>query len=162
MLLSCGPLFASLLAFLASPGGPIPGVVGGCPVDGSRYVILPPGDLVTWREGLHISEYPLTRADIEQAECMLIERVEVVNAGLALEGGGEHIEPGDYFRQYCVVRDKDGHRILFLNAFCSLPDPKGSWQRAWVEVDNGGACYFQVLFDLTTGQVVEFSVNGEA
>lgn len=128
-------------------------------MDRSRYVVLPPGEQVLWREGLHLSEYPLAQADIEQAECLLLGRVDEVNTGLASEGNGEYIDLAAYHRQYCVLRDKEGHRVLFMNAFCSGgPD----WQRAWVEVDDGGACYFQVLFDLTTGQVLEFNINGDA
>lgn len=129
-------------------------------MDKSRYVVLPLGEQVLWRDGLKLSEYPLTHADIEQAECLLIAHVDVVNAGLAEEGTGEHIEPAENHRQYCVLRDAEGHRIVFLNAFCRLPASHVPWQRTWVEVEDGGACYFQVLFDLTTSTVLEFTMNG--
>ena len=39
-------------------------------MDKSRYVVLPLGEQVLWRDGLKLSEYPLTHADIEQAECL--------------------------------------------------------------------------------------------
>ena len=74
----------------------------------------------------------------------------------------EEIEPSDYFRQYCVLRDGEGHRIVFLNAICAQAAAKAPWQQSWIEVEDGGPCYFQALFDLTTGRVLEFNVNGEA
>ena len=147
------------LALLSLSMTPLP---GGCPVDTSRYAVLPPGEHVTWREGLNLSEYPLAQADVEEAECLLIARVEAVNADMAINGGGEHIEPADYYRQYCVLRNEEGHRIVFMNAFCRLPAAHIPWQQVWVEVDDGGTCYFQALFDLTTGQVLEFNINGDA
>lgn len=162
MLSSGGLLFASLLRLASVDPSSDPLAPVGCPVDKSRLVILPPGEQVTWREGLSASEYPLTQADIERAECLLIPQVDSWNAELAIGGGGEHIEAADYFRQYCVLRDREGHRIVFLNAFCSPAAARGTWQQTWVEVEDGGACYFQALFDLTAGRILEFSVNGEA
>jgi hypothetical protein len=144
------------IAFLGSAGPP-----GGCPVEPSRYAVLAPGDVVTWREGLSASEYPLATADIENAECLLLRQVDAWNAEMALDGG-DHIEPADYYRQYCVLRDKEGHRILYLNAFCAAPAAHVLWRDVWLENKDGGSCYFQVLFDLTTGRVLEFNVNGEA
>lgn len=154
-------VIASLLGAPGVAGLAGPAAPGGCALDRSRCAILPPGDPTSWREDLRTSEYPLTTADLEQAECLLIERAEVVNAGLEQEGAGEHIEVGEYYRQYCVLRDQEGHRILFLNAFCSRPSTD-AWRSAWVQVEDGGACYFQALFDLTSGTVLEFIVNGEA
>lgn len=162
MLSSGGLLFASLLSLVSVDPPSDPLAPGGCPVDKSRLVILPPGEQVTWREGLSVSEYPLTHADIELAECLLIPQVDSWNDEMAINDGGEHIGANDYFRQYCVLRDKEGHRIVFLNAFCSPGAAHATWRKIWVEVQDGGACYFQALFDLTAGHVLEFSVNGEA
>lgn len=135
---------------------------GGCPVDQTHLVILPPGEQVTWRDGLRTSEYPLSQSDIERAECLLIDQVISWNKDMAGIEGGEYIDASEYFRQYCVLRDGEGHRIVFLNAICARGAAQASWQHAWVEVEDGGACYFQALFDLTTGRLVEFNVNGEA
>lgn len=154
MLSLCGLLLASLCSFGSAPGG--------CPVDASKLVVLPPGDQVTWRQGLSVSEYPLAQSDIEAAECLLLPQVEAWNKEMAEGGSGDHIEPSDYFRQYCVMRDGEGHRVVFLNAFCPQAASKALWKQNWVEVDDGGSCYFQSLIDLTTGRVVEFNVNGEA
>ena len=139
--------------------GPAP---GGCPVDPSKLVVLPPGDQVTWRQGLSTSEYPLAQSDIEVAECLLLPQVEGWNKEMIEGGSGEHIDLLDYFRQYCVLRDGEGHRIVFLNAICAPAASKAPWQQGWIEVEDGGSCYFQALFDLSAGRVVEFNVNGEA
>ena len=157
MLQLCGWMLAALCAT-----GPVPTATGGCEVDQTHLVILPPGEQVTWREGLRTSEYPLSQSDIERAECLLIDQVNSWNKDVVGTEGGEIIEPSEYFRQYCVLRDGEGHRIVFLNAICAHAAAQASWQNAWVEVEDGGACYFQALFDLTTGRVLEFNVNGEA
>lgn len=130
---------------------------GNCAVDPDHLVILPPGEQVTWREGLRTSEYPLAQSDIERAECLLIDQAR----SWSTEMDEEAIEPSDYVRQYCVMRDGEGHRIVFLNAICAQAAAKAPWQQSWLEVEDGGACYFQALFDLTTGRVLEFNVNGE-
>ncbi len=158
MLPSCGLMLLAICANLAtwSPSD-IGSSAGNCVVDPAHLVILPPGEQVTWREGLRTSEYPLTQSDIERAECLLIDQAASWNE----EMDAERIEPSDYFRQYCVLRDGEGHRIVFLNAICAQAAAQAPWQQSWIEVEDGGSCYFQALFDLTTGRVVEFNVNGE-
>lgn len=154
-------MFATLC--VSAPASlPTDDAAGGCEVDPAHLVIMPPGAQVTWREGLRTSEYPLTQVDIERAECLLIDQVASWNNDVAGAEGSAFIEAAEYFRQYCVMRDGEGHRIVFLNAICGHAAAQASWQSAWVEVEDGGACYFQALFDLTTGRVLEFNVNGEA
>lgn len=62
----------------------------------------------------------------------------------------------DYKRQYVGVVWK-GQRVVFGNFFCS------SWQAAVhtpVMVDDGGPCFFNVLFDPRTGSFSQLFVNG--
>jgi hypothetical protein len=65
----------------------------------------------------------------------------------------------EYKRQYVGVRAGD-RRVIFANFFCNAHGI--DWQRDWVEVADGGACYFEVSYDIATGEFFGLSVNGEA
>jgi len=67
---------------------------------------------------------------------------------------------GEYARQYLgVERDRDGARLVYVNAFCDDAgrDPKAQV----VSVDDGGTCFWQALVD-ANGTVLELRINGEA
>ncbi len=58
--------------------------------------------------------------------------------------------------------DAHGDTLVEYRTFLASLDglrPDG-WRRHWIQVNDGGDAYFQVLFDLTTNRVIEFSVNG--
>jgi hypothetical protein len=67
-----------------------------------------------------------------------------------------------YKRQY-LGYTIDGRRFIYANAFCV-----DHWQRdpAWparlVEVDDGGACYFSLHYDIEGDRIDRLSINGEA
>ncbi len=61
-----------------------------------------------------------------------------------------------YKRQY-VGLTAAGKKKLYINAFCS--DEPG-WLSAPVSVDDGGDCYFQIVYDVESGRFLELSVNG--
>ena len=51
----------------------------------------------------------------------------------------------------------NGRSTLFANFFCS--EEKG-WQDHAVVVDDGGDCFFQIVFDLATGGFEQLMING--
>jgi hypothetical protein len=69
-----------------------------------------------------------------------------------------------FFRQYAGERTQSGKRLIHINAMCSRPtdfpgiplDHSSSW---WI-VNDGGDCYFQAIADLSSRQVIRFSVSG--
>lgn len=63
------------------------------------------------------------------------------------------------FRQYAGFIE-DGERKIYINAFCD--DPGMDWKREVVFVLDGGDCYWQAIFNVTTGEVEMLIVNGEA
>ena len=67
-----------------------------------------------------------------------------------------------YYRQYAGIV-QDGRHLIYANFFCPqyLDRVAVDWQREWIQVDDGGACFFQVLFEPSTGEYVQLSVNGE-
>jgi hypothetical protein len=67
--------------------------------------------------------------------------------------------PG-YKRQYVGVRRR-GRAVIYANFFCEA-SPNVDWHREPVDVDDGGDCYFQVEYDVTTGRFDNLAVNGGA
>jgi hypothetical protein len=49
--------------------------------------------------------------------------------------------------------------VLFLNGLC---EPTTNWQRAWIRVDDGGACYFTATIDPHTGTFRSLVFHPEA
>jgi hypothetical protein len=64
-----------------------------------------------------------------------------------------------YKRQYVGLL-KNKQRLIWGKFFCSALGT--NWRREPIDVDDGGDCYFQVLFNVDTGQFSELMVNGEA
>jgi hypothetical protein len=65
-----------------------------------------------------------------------------------------------YHRQYAGFVTEDGHRQIMVNFFCGAYT--GSWQTQPVAVLDGGACFFRITYDLTTGNFSDLRINGEA
>jgi hypothetical protein len=54
-----------------------------------------------------------------------------------------------------------GKRYLFANFFCEGGASDEQWRESLVMVRDGGTCYFQVWFDVETGEYTHLSINGE-
>ncbi|HEV8200276.1 MAG TPA: hypothetical protein VGS03_09665 [Candidatus Polarisedimenticolia bacterium] len=65
-----------------------------------------------------------------------------------------------FVRQYTgfVV---DAHRKIHMNFLCWKPETPG-WRCSQVAVLDGGDCYFQVDYDMTSGEYENLQVNGMA
>ncbi|MGH2534945.1 MAG: hypothetical protein ACRDJW_22015 [Thermomicrobiales bacterium] len=69
-------------------------------------------------------------------------------------------ELDSYRRQYAGFVADDGRRLILVNAFCT--DTGLDWRSQPVAVADGGACFFQLTYDPTTGDFSDLDVNGEA
>jgi hypothetical protein len=76
-------------------------------------------------------------------------------------------------RQYISYLNKYGERIVWVNAFCKVPDiliedslggakfQPMDWRKETVLIDDGGSCFWNILINLDTGQS-ELIFNGQA
>ena len=81
----------------------------------------------------------------------------------ATNPSGEQVTVDDlaeYVRQYTGV-EGDGHRQLIVAALCD-PDAFPEWQSQWIEVMDGGACFWDATMDLASGEIIRFSFHGSA
>ena len=65
----------------------------------------------------------------------------------------------DYIRQY-VGFSRGDHALFYVNAFC--PVDFIDWHSQPVMVDDGGPCFFRVVFDPLDGTFFELMINGLA
>lgn len=93
--------------------------------------------------------------------------VKAMEAGLPayLESAGEDAFWGEhvwakldvYRRQYggVLIDDQPMIYTFFFRTNLDL-----NWQQQWLEVDDGGASFFGVLYNVSTGEFLDLSVNG--
>ena len=65
-----------------------------------------------------------------------------------------------YKRQYVAMMNKEGEKIVWVNAFCD--DWDQNWRKELMFVLDGGNCYFNLKINLTTRTCFDLWVNGEA
>jgi hypothetical protein len=77
--------------------------------------------------------------------------------------GSQIPHPEKYFRQYAGIV-LGGHKIIYVNALCETAGNKYEtyWRERFVQVFDGGDCYWSVRYDPETGRFSELMVNGVA
>ena len=79
----------------------------------------------------------------------------------------------EYFRQYICYTDEKNQKIIRINAFCrNRPTPieingefvwkPYDWKNKLLVVNDGGDCYWTAIINLSSKELIELTVNGEA
>jgi len=55
-----------------------------------------------------------------------------------------------------------GKRYVFVNAFCDKTQNHSALQNKWVEVMDGGACYFSAKYEPESKRLFDIELNGVA
>jgi hypothetical protein len=53
----------------------------------------------------------------------------------------------------------DGQQMIYSNYFCMEFE---DWQTEFVFVLDGGDCFFQAVYDVVSGEIINLSINGDA
>jgi hypothetical protein len=117
------------------------------------WLELPDGTLVE-----DVDSFRPTEEDVRRFE----ERLPAA-LGTATNASGEAVTVDDldgYVRQYTGV-EGGGARHLVVAALCR-PDDLPEWESSWIEVSDGGACFWDATMDLETGEILRLSFHGEA
>jgi hypothetical protein len=64
-----------------------------------------------------------------------------------------------YHRQYTGFATQDGAKKIHMNFFCGAPP--ATWKKELVRVRGGGSCYFNLDFDLASGNFENLVINGD-
>jgi nitrite reductase/ring-hydroxylating ferredoxin subunit len=62
------------------------------------------------------------------------------------------------FRQYVGIVE-DGDRKIVINSMCQHID---GWETSYIEVMDGGSCFWNAIYNVDTGEIESLIVNGEA
>ena len=108
-----------------------------------------------------------TKEEVEKAENALRGDLKTINQQLVNQDGTNnnpiiHKNLNKYKRQYFGYINEDGERILQINALWRKSEHSKNWLRNRVEVFDGGSHYWNVKFNLKTGELFDLSVNGNA
>jgi hypothetical protein len=85
-----------------------------------------------------------------------------LRSALPTADGGKLLKWDAYTYQYQGKSYVLGTRYVFVNAFCHTSRDDNQMRTEWVEVFDGGTCYFQVEYDVKAKQLRKLQVNGEA
>jgi hypothetical protein len=78
----------------------------------------------------------------------------------ASKNRGQMREWSRYTFQYQGRKSLLGQTYVFVNAFCAAES--ADLRTKWMEVEDGGACYFSAKYDPKANRVYDVQVNGVA
>jgi hypothetical protein len=71
-----------------------------------------------------------------------------------------------YLRQYTGVAATDAEgehlRQVVVQGVCSQASDDMDWEKAWVQVADGGTCFWDATLDLGSGDIIRFGFHGAA
>ena len=128
-----------------------------------RYTIL--------SDSTRASEWTPTEEQIESIEILIKEAIKENQAEY-----NSRLKPDSlfkFYRQYiCYVQNGDS--IVSVNAFCSVSEnyelkkdgelirKRFDWQHKFLQVEDGGDCYWQTIINFSKKVTKVFAVNGRA
>jgi len=105
-----------------------------------------------------------TRQDIERAELSLRKNLEQLNQPFVNQTPKTiiHKNLNKYKRQYFGSLGASGQRFLIINCFWVKKRDKTTqdWLKQRISVLDGGSYYWQVKFNLDTGELFDLNING--
>ncbi len=76
---------------------------------------------------------------------------------------GRSLKKWNTYRFQYQGQEENGHKFVYINAFCHLYDDKHvNLSKKIVLIKDGGGCYFQVKYDPIADKFFDAFVNGEA
>ena len=173
-------LMSILFISCSHPNPKVNVVVAEKPIDTSRYVVLKfdtsrdnhlfksvdkPMNLsaseiakIEMMIAKKVTEYNKTENAFQDSMNKKIYRKEPVNA-VAFDNLIHR--PEKYYKQFLAIINPKGEKEVWVSCFCDKQD-NTYWKKDWVNVDDGGSCYFQIKINLTNNTVLGFYVNGVA
>lgn len=120
----------------------------------------------TYKELLPEKRFTPTHENITEAELALRTKLEDLNYLLTHQSNSPviHKNLSKYLRQYFGYIDENGNRILIINCFWKNVDKmaKKLWLKDRITVRDGGSFYWNVKYNLDTGELFDLEVNGNA
>lgn len=104
-----------------------------------------------------------TKEQVNLAELALVQKLEKLNYYLMNQTSTPviHTNLHNYLRQYIGYINKQGQHILLINSFWHNIDRTHNkyWLKMRVVVDFGGSFYWNVKYNIETGELFDLRVN---
>ncbi|AHM59120.1 hypothetical protein D770_04265 [Flammeovirgaceae bacterium 311] len=142
-------------------------------IDSLDYVVLKYDTARSWMFPKDVRPAELSKEEIADTEVLISKQIDKYNQNRTEEYYQTVAENPDqdfqlenfiienqakYTRQYVPVINSEGEKLLYVNAYCSLPGPD-DWKTKLFRIMGGGDCYFQAIINLSKKEVVRFNVN---
>jgi hypothetical protein len=102
-----------------------------------------------------------TKEDIDKAEINLRTKLKELNNPAYNQKTRIQNMLRKYKRQYFGYINEKGEKILYINCFCNKEFCK-DWLTKIIFVLDGGSCFWNVKFNLTTVTLFDLNINGYA
>jgi len=114
----------------------------------------------------NVIRFTPTREEIIKAELKLKTQLKKLNKKKLNQSSTPIIDKNlsKYFRQYFGYIDNNGNKILFINCLW-LEDNFINYSKLFkrnIEIHDGGSYYWNIKFNLNSGKLFDFYVNGYA
>ena len=139
---------------------------------GEKSTILINSEYNQWLKSQYGYEtWTPTEKDIKIVDLVLTKAIENNEFNFIKEPIKENINKYQY-KQYIPYIDKNGDRIIYLNAFCLPPEKRVveingnfelkefDWKNEYYKVDDGGFCYWRITINIDKEEYSNFMVNG--
>lgn len=109
------------------------------------------------------SRFTPHQSDILMAEAALVTKLEKVNHLLMNQTTTPviHKNLSSYFRQYFGIINKKGQQVLLIQFFWKNADPSNNkrWLNERIDVTEGGSFYWNIKYNIETGELFDLKVN---
>jgi hypothetical protein len=135
-------------------------------LDSAKYSILKfdpsPFNFIDWEIPNCSRPSILLSSEILELEDQLEKSVVEFNTyQRSINGSYDPINLTQYKRQLIVFINTNGEKEVLVNCFCSNAN-EPNWKNNFVDVIDGGECYFNVIINLTLKNYHRFAVNSLA
>jgi hypothetical protein len=132
-------------------------------IDTSRIAIIPFDQADNWPFDNRFKPSTLSSQEIIEVDSLLKACVANYNIGLSKnleEYYSIDFQKYKYKFQYVAAINGKGEKEVWINGFCNTWDTH--WKKEILFVKDGGNCYFNLKFNLSTKECFEVAVNGYA
>jgi len=132
-------------------------------IGSSQYYILPFNQVDDYPFYQKVRSAELTKLEIQQVEDIIQSRVKKTTEQFTAEMNkrNEIYEP-NYLRQYLVVYDENGEKLVWINFMCGGEGGTFDYSKELITTADGGKCNFQIKVNLAQNKIINYHENGLA
>jgi hypothetical protein len=87
-----------------------------------------------------------------------VEHLQAAEDAVLVAPPGPRVPEIEGYRQYVGIVE-DGDRKIIINSMCMEID---GWTEKYIQIEDGGSCFWEAQYNVDTGELESLIVNGEA